>query len=260
MTESFPALGAFDPAAVGEAMRRQFGWGESDVARAAEALMPAALAGMRRYAASPSALEGLLALMPGPGRAAALPDPSALVGEPLALIFGPSEVQRSIAEYVAQQTGLELPGVETMMPVVATLALGQAARRFTVGPARELLDAFLAGYARGRPKPVPNPMRVMEPYAQAMRSFWDGYLGLVGAATATGAAAQEQEQEQEEPPAPEPAPEPTPEPVDEPAAESAADAGSAFVDSWLSLGRDIQERQIRSFETLFEQASSAKKD
>ncbi|WP_067220466.1 DUF937 domain-containing protein [Stappia indica] len=253
MTESFPALGAFDPAAVGEAMRRQFGWGESEVARAAEALMPAALAGMRRYAASPSALEGLLALMPGPGRAAALPDPSALVGEPLALIFGPSEVQRSIAEYVAQQTGLELPGVETMMPVVATLALGQAARRFTVGPARELLDAFLAGYARGRPKPVPNPMRVMEPYAQAMRSFWDGYLGLVGAATATGAAAQE-----EEPPAPEPAPEPTPETVDDPVDEPAADAGSALVDSWLSLGRDIQERQIRSFETLFEQA--AKKD
>lgn len=253
MTESFPALGAFDPAAVGEAMRRQFGWGESEVARAAEALMPAALAGMRRYAASPSALEGLLALMPGPGRAAALPDPSALVGEPLALIFGPSEVQRSIAEYVAQQTGLELPGVETMMPVVATLALGQAARRFTVGPARELLDAFLAGYARGRPKPVPNPMRVMEPYAQAMRSFWDGYLGMVGAAA----------QEREEPPAPEPAPDPTPETVDEPtpelAAESAADAGSAFVDSWLSLGRDIQERQIRSFETLFEQASSARK-
>lgn len=253
MTESFPALGAFDPAAVGEAMRRQFGWGESEVARAAEALMPAALAGMRRYAASPSALEGLLALMPGPGRAAALPDPSALVGEPLALIFGPSEVQRSIAEYVAQQTGLELPGVETMMPVVATLALGQAARRFTVGPARELLDAFLAGYARGRPKPVPNPMRVMEPYAQAMRSFWDGYLGLVGAATAAGAAAQEEE------PAPEKAPEPAPEPVDDPVDEPAADAGSALVDSWLSLGRDIQERQIRSFETLFEQASSGKK-
>jgi len=251
MTESFPALGAFDPAAVGEAMRRQFGWGERDVARAAEALMPAALAGMRRYAASPSALEGLLALMPGPGRAAALPDPSALVGEPLALIFGPSEVQRSIADYVAQQTGLERPGVETMMPVVATLALGQVARRFTFGPARELLDAFLAGYARGRPKPVPNPLRVMEPYAQAMRSFWDGYLGLVGAATATAAR-----QEKEEEPAPEAPPEPAPDAVEDTAEDAAADAGSALVDRWLSLGRDIQERQIRAYERLFDRVSA----
>ena len=189
--------------------------------------------------------------MPGPGRAAALPDPSALVGEPLALIFGPSEVQRSIADYVAQQTGLERPGVETMMPVVATLALGQVARRFTFGPARELLDAFLAGYARGRPKPVPNPLRVMEPYAQAMRSFWDGYLGMVGAATATGAAARQEEEP--------PAPAPEPEPVDEPADDTAADAGSALVDRWLSLGRDIQERQIRAYESLFERVSSGGK-
>ena len=62
----------------------------------------------------------------------------------------------------------------------------------------------------------------------------------------------------EPPPAPAPEPDPTPETVDDPVDEPAADAGSAFIDSWLSLGRDIQERQIRSFETLFEQA--AKKD
>ena len=259
MTDRFPTFGAFDPASVSEAMQRQFGWGDADVARAAEALMPAALAGMRRYAATPSAFEALLAFLPGPGRATAMPGPESLVGEPLALIFGPAEVQRSVARYVSEQTGLELPGVETMMPVVATLALGQAARGFTVGPARELLDAFLAGYARGRPKPVPNPMRMMAPYTEAMRSFWDGYLGLVGAATATGIAAQQGEEEE---PAPEVSPEPASEPAlelgDDPADDTAADAGSALVDSWLSLGRDIQERQIRSFETLFEQAE--KKD
>jgi hypothetical protein len=260
MTDRFPTFGAFDPASVSEAMQRQFGWRDADVARAAEALMPAALAGMRRYAATPSAFEALLAFLPGPGRATAMPGPDSLVGEPLALIFGPAEVQRSVARYVSEQTGLELPGIETMMPVVATLALGQAARGFTVGPARELLDAFLAGYARGRPKPVPNPMRMMAPYTEAMRSFWDGYLGLVGAATATGVAAHQGEEEPAPEVSPEPASGPNPGPGDEPADDTAADDGSALVDSWLSLGRDIQERQIRSFETLFEQASSGKKE
>lgn len=260
MTDRFPTFGAFDPASVSEAMQRQFGWRDADVARAAEALMPAALAGMRRYAATPSAFEALLAFLPGPGRATAMPGPDSLVGEPLALIFGPAEVQRSVARYVSEQTGLELPGIETMMPVVATLALGQAARGFTVGPARELLDAFLAGYARGRPKPVPNPMRMMAPYTEAMRSFWDGYLGLVGAATATGVAAYQGEEEPAPEVSPEPASGPNLGPGDEPADDTAADDGSALVDSWLSLGRDIQERQIRSFETLFEQASSGKKE
>ncbi|WP_428699704.1 DUF937 domain-containing protein [Stappia sp.] len=260
MTDRFPTFGAFDPASVSEAMQRQFGWRDADVARAAGALMPAALAGMRRYAATPSAFEALLAFLPGPGRATAMPGPDSLVGEPLALIFGPAEVQRSVARYVSEQTGLELPGIETMMPVVATLALGQAARGFTVGPARELLDAFLAGYARGRPKPVPNPMRMMAPYTEAMRSFWDGYLGLVGAATATGVAAHQGEEEPAPEVSPEPASGPNPGPGDEPADDTAADDGSALVDSWLSLGRDIQERQIRSFETLFEQASSGKKE
>ena len=269
MTDRFPTFGAFDPASVSEVMQRQFGWGDADVARAAEALMPAALAGMRRYAASPSAFEALLAFMPGPGRVTAMPGPDSLVGEPLALIFGPAEVQRSVARYVSEQTGLELPGIETMMPVVATLALGQAARRFTVGPARELLDAFLAGYARGRPKPVPNPMRMMAPYTEAMRSFWDGYLGLFdrpasdSADTASPGQATSNESETG-------------------AGVSASDAagtesggapaggdtgegeggedGTKLVETWLSFGRDIQEQQIRNFEALFDRASERSQD
>lgn len=255
MTDRFPAFGAFDPASVSEAMRRQFGWGEQETARAAEALMPAALAGMRHYAASPSALQALLALMPGPGRASAMPGPESMVGEPLALIFGPAEMQRAIAEYVAEQTGLELPGVETMMPVVATLALGQVARRFTVGPARDLLDAFLAGYARGRPKPVPNPMRMMAPYTEAMRSFWDGYLGLFqapeeGGSVSGGAA--------EAPAANRPDETAEVDSADDDDAQG--DTGSALVENWFALGRDIQDQQLRQFEALFDRASPAKKD
>ena len=234
MTDSFNPFAAFDPSALSRDMQSRFGWGDADTLRAAEALMPAALAGIRHFGSSPSGFEALMALLPGPGRASGLPRPDSLVGEPLALFFGPAETRAALADFIAEQTGLDRPGVETLMPVVATLALGQVARRFTAGPARDLLDAFLAGYARGRPKPVPNPMRVMEPYAQAMRSFWDGYMGLFDSTA-------------------EPAKAPEPEPEPESAGSDAAERdGSALVDNWMALGRDLQDSQIRSFESFFE--------
>lgn len=238
MTDSFNPFAAFDPASLSRDMQSRFGWGDADTLRAAEALMPAALAGMRHFGSSPSGFEALMALMPGPGRAAGLPRPDSLVGEPLALFFGPAETQAALADFIAEQTGLDRPGVETLMPVVATLALGQVARRFTAGPARDLLDAFLAGYARGRPKPVPNPMRVMEPYAQAMRSFWDGYMGLFDSAQTAEPAK-----------APEPEPESAPEPTE---SDTPAGEGSALVENWMALGRDLQDSQIRSFESFFD--------
>jgi hypothetical protein len=235
MTDSFNPFAAFDPAALSRDMQSRFGWGDADTLRAAEALMPAALAGMRHFGSSPSGFEALMALLPGPGRASGLPRPDSLLGEPLALFFGPAETQAALADFIAEQTGLDRPGVETLMPVVATLALGQVARRFTAGPARDLLDAFLAGYARGRPKPMPNPMRVMEPYAEAMRSFWDGYMGLFDSAAQT--------------PEPAKAPEPEPEPAE---SDAPAGDGSALVENWMALGRDLQDSQIRSFESFFE--------
>ncbi|WP_029058507.1 DUF937 domain-containing protein [Stappia stellulata] len=243
MTDSFNPFAAFDPAALSRDMQSRFGWGDADTLRAAEALMPAALAGMRHFGSSPSGFEALMALLPGPGRASGLPRPDSLVGEPLALFFGPAETQAALADFVAEQTGLDRPGVETLMPVVATLALGQVARRFTAGPARDLLDAFLAGYARGRPKPVPNPMRMMEPYTEAMRSFWDGYMGVFDSAAERGGSPPAQEEVAEAPP------EATPE---APESEARAGDGAALVDNWLAIGRDLQETQIRNFESFFE--------
>jgi len=267
MSDGFPSPAAFDPAAVVERMHQQFGWSEGDILRAAEALMPAAFAGLRRFATTPSSLETLMALMPGPGRFRSLPDPDGLVGEPLALFFGTAETQRALADFVARQTGLERPGVETLMPVVATLALGQVARQFTGGPARELLDAFLAGYARGRPKPAPNPMRMMAPYTEAMRSFWDGYLGLFEQPARPDASAASAPASRAMPPEADSARDasaetpddgaPGDKSPDEGAAEDApTDGDAALLDRWIALGRDIQDTQIRGFETFFEKVSS----
>ena len=243
MSDEFPRFTAFDPASVSEATQRQFGWSEVEIRKAAEALMPAALAGIRHFGSTPSGFEALMALMPGPGRAASAP-PQNFVGEPLAFVFGPEDVRRRIARHVAEQTGLELPGVETMMPVAATLALGQVARQFTFGPARDLLDAFLAGYARGRPKPVPNPMRMMAPYTDAVRSFWDGYMGLFQPPASQDEATEPEEAGQAS---------------EQASAETSPGdgeerAGAGLVEGWLELGRNIQESQVRHFETLFDRA------
>lgn len=244
MSDEFPRFTAFDPASVSKAMQDRFGWDEAEIRKAAEALMPAALAGIRHFGSTPSGFEALMALMPGPARAASTP-PQSFVGEPLAFVFGPENVRRTIARHVAEQTGLELPGVETMMPVAATLALGQVARQFTLGPARDLLDAFLAGYARGRPKPVPNPMRMMAPYTEAVRSFWDGYMGLFQPSAEAGGDAG--------PDAPSEARQAadTGAPARDEALEGET-SGAGLVEGWLELGRNIQESQVRQFEALFE--------
>ncbi|SDT90445.1 DUF937 domain-containing protein [Stappia sp. ES.058] len=247
MSDSFNPFAAFDPASLSRDMQSRFGWGDADTLRAAEALMPAALAGMRHFGSSPSGFEALMALLPGPGRASGLPRPESLVGEPLALFFGPAETQAALADFIAEQTGLDRPGVETLMPVVATLALGQVARRFTAGPARDLLDAFLSGYARGRPKPIPNPMRMMEPYTEAMRSFWDGYMGLFDRATQAHETPADSADSGAVPEVP-----PETVPDTEPEAEDTPGETFALVDNWMALGRDLQDSQIRGFERFFE--------
>ncbi len=236
MTDFLGFPPAFDPKSLAETMQRQFGWDQKDVLRAAEALMPAALAGLKYNASTPAGLASLMALLPGPGAAKAAPSPGSLFGEPLALVFGPAEVQKAIADQVARSTGLGRAGIETIMPVVATLTVGNIVRQFTVGPAREMLDAFLAGYARGRPKPVPNPAQAFAPIVDVMRSFWDGYL-----TAGSGTASETERQSEADVPAPE-----------TPADDQAGNGdGTRLVESWLTLGRDIQDSQIKAFERLF---------
>lgn len=88
MSDEFPRFTAFDPASVSKAMQDRFGWDEAEIRKAAEALMPAALAGIRHFGSTPSGFEALMALMPGPARAASTP-PQSFVGEPLALSSDP---------------------------------------------------------------------------------------------------------------------------------------------------------------------------
>ncbi|NRG19898.1 hypothetical protein HPQ64_19565 [Rhizobiales bacterium] len=244
MSDAFGFPQSYDPQTLAAHMRKQFGWSDQDFLKASENLMSAALAGLRHNASSPAGLQSLIAMMPGPGAAWSAPRPEGFFGEPLALFFGPADVQARIIEQVTNATGLGRQGVETMMPVVATLTLGNLARQFTAGPARDMLDAFLAGYARGRPKPTPKPEDYLAPYAEAMQSFWDGYMR---------AFTPEQPQEEAEAETAAEIPDTEDASPQEPVAETPSDENIS--EAWLDIGRNIQETQIRAFEKLFEQSS-----
>lgn len=221
---SFPF--SFDPAAVIRDMNQRFGWKEADVHQAMSALMPAALAGFKLNSGTPDAFKMFEAYMPGSSQAG--------VGDPMSLFFGPEAVRKAVAEHVAGMTGLKQEAIAEMMPVTATLAMGTVARPFFQGPAREMFDAFMAGYARGRPKPVQTPAEMMQPYSDAIQAFWNGFLGA-------------------DPSKPKDEPEPTP--AEEPAPEEdTLESVLETADDWISIGQDIQASQVKAFETFYENA------
>lgn len=284
--------------------QQRFGLKEADARRAMEALMPAFWAGLRRNAATPDGMEGLMRAFTPPifqpgGGAAANPwaaGPGAMwpqggwpaggagagdwmnaaaaggpVGAFLTQIFPNKEIRRAVLDHVAATTGIRQDALDALMPVAATLMMGQIARNFAVGPARELLDAFMAGFARGRPQPAPSPVDMMAPFAEAMTAFFSGFA-RAGERHAPQAARPQEPEDEEAADAPDlDAPEPAASASEAsgPAASDAAapddedtgpsdkpSAGGAqqqrFLNDFLAAGRSMQESQIRAFEQMFD--------
>ncbi|NBN79064.1 DUF937 domain-containing protein [Microvirga tunisiensis] len=293
MSDASGLFTSLDPAGVVETMRRQFGLGDADISRAMGALLPAAFAGLKHMTAAPDAMQGFLGFLKaqapqggagdafsfGQGLAGAqgLAGTQGLAGAqglagglgaaPTAWFFGPAPMQQAIADQVAKITGVQQDAVTALMPVAATLATAQVARPYLQGQARDLFDAFMAGYARGRPKPAPTPAGMMAGYTDAVQSFWTRFLGLDDKAplapfwqtgTSETAAARRPAPPAREP-APEKAPEKTPERASGLAPDPAAEAAGATVagpaailNDWFAASRAFQETQIRAIESVFD--------
>ena len=226
----------FDPMTVFAEARERFGLDEADVNRAMAGLMPAFWAGLRHSAGSPSGLAALMAAFTSPDSAtgasmSGFPGADALVER----LFPNEAIRKAVLDQVAASTGLGRDALTEMMPVAATLMMGSTARNFAVGPARDWLDAFMAGYARGRPKAPPTPAEMMAPFTDAMNAFFSGFAG----ADRTDA---------------EPAPRQQPEAAG--STESDDEATEAedqiAMQDFFAASRDIQESQVRAFEQLFE--------
>lgn len=264
MTDSyFP----FDPFALLTETQQRFGLREEDARRATEALMPAFWAGLRHNASAPQGMDALMraftppAFQPGGGgtpwsgagvwpgaewmSGQSIPGP---VGAFLSQLFPNEAIRRAVLDQVAATTGLRHDALNAMMPVAATLMMGQMARNFAVGPARELLDAFMAGYARGRPRPAPSPADMMAPFADAMSAFFTGFARASEARPAPRVPDPEDEEEPEQTAE-------TPEADDSNDAADTPPGGgeqARFLDDFMAAGRSMQESQIRAFEQLFE--------
>lgn len=243
MTDT-PFPPAFDPFNLMGETRARLGLGEDEATRALQALMPAFWAGLRHTAASPQGLSGLMgAFAPAmnPTSPAGWPGGFAVpgFGDPasafLERLFPNDAIRKAVLDQVAATTGLRHDALAGMMPAAATLMMGQLARQFAVGPARDWLDAFMTGFARGRPKPTPTPMDMMEPFAQAMSAFFAGFTRTEPEPT-SGATAHPADQNARS---------------TDPTATEEAPLASPLGD-FLAAGRSMQEGQIRAFEQLFD--------
>ena len=242
----------FDVFSLAEDVRDRFGWSNEDLNQVMEQLMPAALNGFRYFgSAVPGFTEFLNQSSP---LAAAAQNPfaaySGLFQNPtesaLTPFFGPEAVQQAVASHISGLTGLQSNAIQEMMPVAATLAMGQIARPFVHGEARNLLDAYLRGFARGRPKPQPTPVDYLQGYADAMQSFWGAFLQPASIVTPS----EEDEPEPEEELSPE----------DEGPAEEEPSEFDEMVSGWMAAGRDFQSNQFKAFDSFFEKASKESRE
>ncbi|MEP3279047.1 MAG: DUF937 domain-containing protein [Stappiaceae bacterium] len=251
---------AFQPEQFLKTLQSQYGWGEKEVQQAFEALLPAVWAGIRHTSSTPDGLAQMMTaltqsanpLAGSMGAAGAMqPTMFAPWVDVSQKMFSSPDLQQAIARQVADSTGLGQDALKAVMPTMTVLATGGLMRQFAFGPARTMLDSFMAGYARGRPAPASTPMDFMAPYTEAMSTFFDAFTGVGNQKTS-------------------PAPE---KPAKSKSAKSSSMSASKKekddtksddakaleslmpfnLDEVMKAGMAMQENQIKSFENLFSQ-------
>jgi hypothetical protein len=120
-----------------QSMARELGVPEQQVASGADALLPAILGGLQKQAqAQPGGVEGLGGLLGQLGGGKLLdevlspqPTPVEHGNDVLGQIFGSKDVSRAVAQNAAAQTGLDAGLLKQMLPMLAMLVAGYAARQ-----------------------------------------------------------------------------------------------------------------------------------
>lgn len=219
---------------VAEDMNRRFGWKDADLGAAMSQLFAAAQAGVQQF--------GAKGIDPSAWAASSSGETAA---NPMNLFFGPEEIRKQVASQIASATGLQQEAITEMMPVAATLAMGKQVRPYLNEPAQDLLDAFLRGFARGRPKPAPTAADMIGEYQKAMMSFWSGLMPVQA----------DEIKSAEQPAQPEPEMQDASEEEDTQAAGDGTAAADRFVSDWMAMGKDLQANQFKAFEELFQKAA-----
>lgn len=227
MTDSAKQSPPFDVFSLSKDFSERFNWSRDDLDQVMQQLIPAALSGFQHFG-QPLLQHGSRSTIP-----------SHLELTPF---FGPEPVQQELVSQVAKLTGLKDHAIREVMPVAATLVAGQLARPYIQGEARNLLDAFLRGFARGRPKPPPGPIDYFNAYTETVQSFWSGFAqGNEKPETQPNPAAEEKTSWQQD------------------MSEKETTELDRFAESWMSLGKDLQSTQVKQFSKFFDEVTKSVK-
>ncbi len=137
----------------------QFGLDDNMTQMALKALIPALSAGLKSNASKQGGLEGLLGALQKGNHSRYLDQPEYL-GRPetvedgngiLGHLLGSKEVSRSVASHASQKTGIDSTLLKQMLPVVATLVMGQLSKR---SQEPDVLSQVMGALGGGAPQPA----------------------------------------------------------------------------------------------------------
>ncbi len=263
-----------------EALGKQFGLAQEQVAQALAALMPAFSSGLKRTAANPYDLSGLFSAMTSGNYGqyfedlskAFTPQGIADGNQVLQQLFGSKEVSRAIAAQAAQVTGIGQDILKSMLPTMADTIMGgllkqglgqmsAASNPFASTPIAPMMQQWLeaTGFA---PKSPPKP--AMDPFDNPFVASWKDMMGM---AQAKPAPKQETNPFLDNPYAkawqemvnaslgqtPEPQAKPKPEPD---AGQAMREMINTMFDSGLEVQKNYQKSMEKIFETYVNEASS----
>jgi hypothetical protein len=137
---------------------RQFGLNEQQTQAAFDALGPVIAAGMRRNASPGGMAEIIEAMQRGGGSGASATDfGNVVLGE----AFGSKDVSRGVAQQLSAQSGIGAAVLKKLLPVIATIVMGQVAKKALGGGGgggglADILGGILGGGSQPAPRQA-NP-------------------------------------------------------------------------------------------------------
>jgi hypothetical protein len=180
-----------------DAMAKQFGLAQEQVAQALAALTPAFSSGLKRTATNPYDLSGLFSAITSGNYGqyfedlskAFTPQGIADGNQVLQQLFGSKEVSRAIAAQAAQATGIGQDILKSMLPTMADTIMGGLMKQglgqmagnaspFSVTPIAPMVQQWLeaTGFA---PKSAPKPSA--DPFDNPFINAWKEMMGMAQA-------------------------------------------------------------------------------
>ncbi len=146
------------------AIGRQFGLNDEQTRAALDALVPVVAAGVRKQAQSPEGLQDMLRSVLTGGFGAALDDPGSVSfdaakgrgDDVLGQIFGNKDTSREVAQQLSLNSGIGAAVLKKLLPIVATIVMGQMAKKIgggSGGGLGDILGGILGGGSASGPAP-----------------------------------------------------------------------------------------------------------